>query len=756
MKKIVAASLIFSSIALSMIAFGVGGWATTRPNVNADSFNQGPDVDRSSAIVQLKGDPLSTHSATKPVAGKKIDLNNSAVRSYRAQLSAGRNEFKRWLRANAPRARVTSQYDISLNAVAVELNGTPLQTIAAAPMVEQAEYNALYHPNLSESHFIINADGAWGAAGGRGMAGAGIKIGDIDTGIDETHPFFDPTNFSYPPGFPKCDAADSNSHTPDQDCKYVSPKVIVAKVFYNKAHQQGLDAQAIQDHGTHTAGIAAGVYPSEDAVVNGVTIDDMSGIAPGAWLGNYNVFPDDVGNARSEDILNAVDAAIADGMDVLNLSLGGGYHGNNDLLAMGLDNAVDAGLVVAVAAGNSGPGQGTIESPGRARKIITVAASTNRHFVGQPFTYPAGGGTTIGAAVGDFPPLPTSSFGLYFNTELTACTSVDPGASGNVVVVNRGGCTFSTKVRNAIAAGAIGVVVINNVAGDPVAMAKDGGGGDDLPAVMIGKNEGADLRTANPPDASAVATFQEFITPNQDILAGFSSQGPTAVDFAVKPDVTSVGVNVLSSITCVGKPAGCPGDGSGWAFFSGTSMSTPHIAGSAAVLLNLHPDWSPAQIKSALVNRADLVIKDAITGTHDVGPTAQGTGRENLSVAADSTTWMDPVSASFGRVTIGHPTSVTVTLSNPTGTDETFSVSVTKFTPSTFGGTVPLIYNAGTLDAGDPAITVPASVTVPANGSTTFTVTVAAGIGETVQGWINLDGPADNDLHFAYYAHVGP
>jgi minor extracellular serine protease Vpr len=740
-----------------MIAFGVGGSATTGPNANADAFNQGPDVDRSSAIVQLKGDPLTTHSATKPAAGKKIDFKNNTVRSYRAQLSAGRNEFRRWLRTNAPRARVTSEYDISLNAVAVQLNGAALETIARAPMVERVQYNALYHPTLSESHFIINADEAWGAAGGRGVAGAGTKIADIDTGIDETHPFFDPTNFSYPPGFPKCDAADSTSHTPDQDCEYVSPKVIVAKVFYNKAHQQGLDAQAIQDHGTHTAGIAAGVYPSEDAVVNGVTIDDMSGIAPGAWLGNYNVFPGNVDNARSEDILNAVDAAIADGMDVLNLSLGGSYHGNNDLLAMGLDNAVDAGLVVAVAAGNSGPGQGTLESPGRARKIITVAASTNRHFVGQPFTYPASGGTTIGAAVGDFPPLPTASFGLYFNTELTACTSVDPGASGNVVVVNRGGCTFSTKVRNAITAGAIGVVVINNVAGDPVAMAKDGGGGDDLPAVMIGKNEGADLRTANPPDASAVATFQEFVTPNQDILAGFSSQGPTAIDFAVKPDVTSVGVNVLSSITCVGKPAGCPGDGSGWAFFSGTSMSTPHIAGSSAVLLSLYPDWSPAQIKSALVNRADLLIKDAITGTHDVGPTAQGAGRENLSVAADATTWMDPVSASFGRVTLGHPTSVTITLSNPTGTEETFSVSVTKFTPDTFGGTVPSIYDAGTLSTGDDRITVPANVTVPANGSTTMTVTVNAGqaLGEVVQGWINLDGPDSNDLHLAYYAIVG-
>ncbi|PYJ34532.1 MAG: hypothetical protein DME79_04050 [Verrucomicrobia bacterium] len=757
MKKILATFLIFSSIGLGVIAFGVGG--SPRPNTSADAPNRSPDVDNTSAIVQLKGDPLTTYSATKPAPGRKIDFNSYAVRSYRAQLVAARNEFKRWLRANAPRARVTSEYDISLNAVAVQLNGTPLATIAAAPMVARAEYNALYSPNLSQSHFIINADPAWIAAGGRAVAGAGIKIGDIDTGIDNAHPFFDPTGFSYPPGFPKCDAADSNSHHQDQDCKYVSQKVIVAKVFYNKNNQTNFDAQAIQDHGTHTAGIAAGIFnPSLNAVVHGVMIDGMSGIAPGAWLGNYNVFPGSVTNARSEDILNAVDAAVADGMDVLNLSLGGSYHGNNDLLSIGLDNAVEAGVVVAVAAGNSGPGPGTVESPGRARKIITVGASTNRHFIGQPFTYPASGGTTIGAAVGEFPSLPTASFGLFFNSQLTACTSVDPGASGKVVVVNRGGCTFSTKVRNAIAAGATGVVVINNVAGDPTAMAKDGGGGDNLPAVMIGKNEGAALRTANPPNASAVATFQEFVTANQDILAGFSSQGPTTVDLAIKPDLTSVGVNVLSSITCVGKPAGCPGDGSGWAFFSGTSMSTPHIAGSAAVLKNLHPTWSPGQIKSALVNRADMVIKDAVTGTHDVGPTAQGTGRENLSVAANGTTWMDPVSASFGKVTVGLPTSITFTLSNPSGTDETFAVSITKFTPSTFGGTVPSVFDAGTLSSGDSRITVPSSVTVPANGSTTLTVSVNGGLplGTIVQGWINLDGPGTNDLHFGYYAQVGP
>ena len=622
-------------------------------------------------------------------------------------------------------------------------------------MVQRAEYNALYHPTLSESYKIINASDAWTAAGGRATAGAGIKIGDIDTGIDETHPFFDPTGFSYPPGFPKCDAADSASHHQDQDCIYVSEKVIVAKVFYNKAHQQGLDAQAIQDHGTHTAGIAAGVT-GKTAVVNGVEIDDMSGIAPGAWLGNYNVFPGGVLNARSEDILNAVDAAIEDGMDILNLSLGGGYHGNNDLLAIGLDNAVDAGLVVAVAAGNSGPGQGTLESPGRARKVITVGGSTNQHFVGQPFTYPAGGGTTIGAAVGDFDPLPADSFDL-FDTHSNGCTSVDPAASGKLAIIDRGTCTFSQKVANANAAGAVAVLIINNVAGDPIAMARTAGFDDDLPAVMIGKNEGAALRTANPPDASAVATFQEFITPeNKDIMYGSSSQGPTAVDFAVKPDLTSVAVNVLSSITCVGKPAGCPGDGSGWAFFTGTSMSTPHIAGSAAVLLQLYPDWSPAQVKSALVNRADMVVQDALTGMHDVGPTAQGAGRENLSVSADATTWIDPASASFGRVTVGHPTSVTITLYNPTGSNQMFAVSKLKFTPSTFGNTVPLIWNAGTITMGDDRITVPASVMIPANGSTTLTVTVSATQGPTVQGWVNLDGEGDNDLHFGYYAHVVP
>src|SRR5882724_4191081 len=200
----------------------------------------------SSGIVQLKGDPASKFSS-KSAPGKKIDFNNNTVKSYRAQLSAQRNAFKQWLQTYASKAKVTSEYDISLNAVAVQLNGTSLDTIKGAPMVQSVQYNALYHPDLSESHKIINADGAWSAAGGRSNAGAGIKIGDIDTGIDETHPFFDPSGFAYPSGFPKCDAADSATHNANHNCEHVSPKVIVAKVFYNKAKVQGLDALAVQD-----------------------------------------------------------------------------------------------------------------------------------------------------------------------------------------------------------------------------------------------------------------------------------------------------------------------------------------------------------------------------------------------------------------------------------------------------------------------------------------------------------------------------
>ena len=156
-----------------------------------------------------------------------------------------------------------------------------------------------------------------------------------------------------------------------------------------------------------------------------------------------------------------------------------------------------------------------------------------------------------------------------------------------------------------------------------------------------------------------------------------------------------------------------------------------------------------------MVNTSDRVIQDAKTGTKDVGPTAQGAGRENLSNAAGATIFFEPDSASFGKIGSSNnvPASFTLTLSNTTGAGQTFSVAALKFTPSTNPILVP--FDAGTTASGDTRISFPASVTVPANGSTTLTVSVNPGLpsGTVVQGWITLTG-SGGQYHFAYYAVV--
>ena len=320
--------------ALAALALTASNVLAVAPPASMDATTAGPDLDTSSAIVVLKGDPLSTYDGrirgyekTRPDRGK-LNPNSAAAKKYLGYLKLQHNEFQRWLQRNVPSAKITSEYFTVLNAVAVKLNGVAIGRLRENADVVTVEYNALYRPDMSESYKLINAEGAWTAAGGRDGAGAGVKVGVIDSGIDPSHPFFNPAGFSYPDtSWPKCDAADSSGGS----CTNVSEKVIVARVFYNKNNQTDYDAlpfPEVGDHGTHVAGTIAGLT-GVDAVVEGVPIDDMSGVAPGAWLGNYNVFPGEVESARSEDILNAVEAAVADGMDVLNLSLGGGYRGNN-------------------------------------------------------------------------------------------------------------------------------------------------------------------------------------------------------------------------------------------------------------------------------------------------------------------------------------------------------------------------------------------------------------------------------------------
>ena len=176
-----------------------------------------------------------------------------------------------------------------------------------------------------------------------------MRVAIIDSGIDITNPCFGDA------GFPA--TTQLGDHT------YTNNKVIVAKVFNNKSPSRGYTAAPIQDHGTHVAGTAA-CNEDTPASVSGVTIPYLiSGVAPAAQLGNYNIFPGDVTDARSEDILNALEAAYADGMDVANMSLGGGAHGIQDLLTIAVDNLDVANMVVAVAAGNNGEGDDTAHPP---------------------------------------------------------------------------------------------------------------------------------------------------------------------------------------------------------------------------------------------------------------------------------------------------------------------------------------------------------------------------------------------------------
>jgi minor extracellular serine protease Vpr len=712
----------FNSLVIAAVAaFGIvtGG----------NSAAQGRE-DRSSALVQLNGEPLSTYVTTRPPHGKKIDFNSSTVKAYRAQLSALRNDYKEWLRVNVPQARVTKEFDVSLNAVAVELNGATLEQIAAAPQVRHAEYQGLYRPNdnADPDLGLIDAIQAWARGGGPANAGAGVKVAVVDSGIDHTHPCFSDAGYA--------------AQAQLGERQFTNNKVIAAKVFHNKAQSRHYTPQAIDSHGTHVAG-TVGCNLDTPATVQGAVIPyAISGVAPRALLGNYNVFPADVESARSEDILDALEAAYADGFDVANMSLGGGAHGIRDLLTIAVDNLDQANMVVAVAAGNSGPGLFTVESPGSAARALTAGASTVPHFVGAPVR---NSGNTVGAAAGDFATVKedlTAPLGAVTSgtTLGLACSTLPAGSlAGKIALVARGTCAFTVKIRNAAAAGALAVLVTNNVAGDPVAMATDGTPNQPTaPAYMVGRDDGQALRAGNGASTTIGAALAYFATPNADIMAGFSSQGPTDVDFRIKPDVVAPGVNVLSStpITTACKEAPC------FAFFQGTSMATPHLAGSAAVVRGQHPSWSAAEVRSAIVNTAEQnVLKTFDTTAPATNVNVIGTGRENLLAAVGAVVALDPVSVSFGALPSG------------SGQTKTFAVALKNLSSGT--RVLSLAVTPGA--SGVAYMVSPATVTLSPDATAAVTVTMSAAKGAKpghYQAKLDITSGGTSVAHAAVYTLI--
>ena len=695
-------------VAAAAVATAVGLGVTPNSTAAPAAASARAGVDTASAIVQLAGDPLSTHARTRPAPGHKIDFDSASVRAERANLARQRASFKSWLRANAPEAKVVNEYDIAINAVAVRLNGTPLTTLRGAPQVVRAEYEQVYtrldqsDPDLA----LISAVEAWrgSAVGGAANAGRGVKVGVLDTGIDQTHPCF--SDAGYP------------AATQLGDRRFTNNKVIVAKVFNMQAGVRGYTPEAVQDHGTHVAG-TVGCNLDTPATVRGVDIPyDVSGVAPAALLGNYNVFPADVLSVRTEDLVDAMEEAYADGMDVINMSIGGNASGAQDLGTVAVDNLDRANMVVAVAAGNAGPGHYTVESTGSAERALTAGASTVGHFVGPTITV---GGSSYPATVGDFPVVPsplTAPAGVItgsVNGLGLACDALPAGSlTGKIAVFSRGTCSFATKLRRVQDAGAVAGVIVNNVAGDPIAP-----GGDatvqpqpTIPAYMVGKDAAAGLAGANGQSATIGSDLSYFLSGNDNIMAGFSSQGPTdTAERRVKPDVVAPGVNVLSSI-----PAShCGGDTDCWAFMQGTSMATPHLAGMAAVVRGARPGWTAEQVRSAIVNTAaDGVLTrytDGTTVERDVN--VSGSGLANLVTAVEARVALGPVSTSFGTVpsAAGQTRTATVALSSLTGSAQTVTLAVDS------------VIGAGV------TFSAPTTVTIPASGSVTVKVSAAVAKG---------------------------
>ncbi len=623
---------------------------------NSDGPPQATGVADGYALVIFSEPPLADWPSAVRYKNGKLDFTAGANGQYRASLAHARSDFLQWLRSTGSPAQVIREYDTVLNGVAVQLNGASLDSLKAAPGVSLVEPSLTYAPTMNRSVGVINAPAAWTAVGGVANAGAGIKVGVLDTGIDQTHPFLTDDTLTPPAGFPKFDPGNQ---------QFTSKKVIVARVYFT-GKPGSFTAKALQDHGTHVSGTIAGVNgTTAPATANTPAVSGLSGVAPKAFLGNYNVFPGQTANATSHDIAQAIEDAVKDGMDVINMSLGGGINGFKDQLTVASDRAARAGVVVAIAAGNSGPGVNTVQSPGQAADAITACASTNNHFFGILLTVAS---TTFGAAVGDFGsfnPAVTAPLANWTDSSgaTKACTAVTGTPfAGSIVVLDRGTCTFSTKIRNAQSAGAAGVVVVNNVAGDPTAMGQDGTANQPtISGVMVGLADRTAIRADSGQNATVNgATVVEVLTNNQNFLAGFSSRGPANL-LDIKPDVCAPGVNVLSSVP-----------GNGFAMFQGTSMATPHVAGSSALLRQLHPDWTPAMVKSALVDTATRAANLRTTNPMNIGG-----GVLNLAAATSVSATLEPATLSFRKIepSTGKSKTIDVTITNVSGTAHTYNAT---------------------------------------------------------------------------------
>jgi subtilisin family serine protease len=661
----------------------------------------------------------------------QLEVASRASQRYLARVDTAQRAAIAKLRRAIPDARVSYHYRVVLDGFAVTLPATKLQRLLELGFLSHVYPSLRYTQSTNRSPSVI---GATQLAASTGASGAGIKIGVVDDGIDQTNQFFNPNGYSYPPGFPKGNTA------------FTTPKVIVARAFpgpgSGTAGTLPLDRKA-SFHGTHVAGIAAGnanttAPPGRDHPLT----TGLSGVAPRAWLGNYRVFnvpaPLIGGNfAETPEIVAAFESAVSDGMNVINFS-GGGPETDpaNDAMIPTIRNVAAAGVVPVIAAGNDRDdfGLGSVQSPGTAPEAITVAAVSNSHVFGRQLTVvsPALQGSSTLPIVPTADGFPdswatapqtlvdvgrlTGANGKRVDPHLCGPSTnanllrpvLKPGAlKGKIALVERGNCTFVSKAYRAVSAGAIGLIVSDNRAGDPNPIPIQFG----FPAGMISDLDGRRIvsATASTGGQARITIGREVLeitTERSGVITSFSSAGPTPFGHMLKPDVSAPGAQVLSST--LPEYAGSP-----FAVFDGTSMATPHIAGSAALLLQRHPGWTPKQVKSALMSTAAPAFSDT-SRTTEASVLEEGAGLAWLPAADVPLVFTDPQSLSFGELNLATSATpsrqLSLTVSDAGGGDGTWQVGLQS-------------------ESASPGATITVSLLLAPGGSALLTVTVGAGAG---------------------------
>ncbi len=683
-------------------------------------------------------------------AGSQKELRTTAASDGRRKIESAQGELRGALAER--NLREIGSMQTLLNAVFVKATEEEAAALRTVPGVIAVREMRKFQRHLFTALDLMNVPAAWNVIGGAQNAGTGVKIGVIDSGIDQTHPGFQDESLMVPAGFPKCQSPG--------DCAYTNKKVIVARSYVDKLSLEfgddPLDTRPDDfsprdrvGHGTAVAMAAAGVR-------NTGPLGTITGVAPKAFLGNYKVFGSPgVNDATFEDVvMMAMEAAATDGMDIVTISVGSAalcgpnntaaLCGNDvDVYNAAVNNAVRMGMTVVLSAGNAGdvgyklPSLGSIHSPGTAPAAITVGATDNSHDFFQSVTVAAP--TTlsrINALFGNGPkPAGKLTAPLRDVSKLgkdgLACAPLTNGSlNGAIALILRGTCLRDQKVNFAQKAGALGVIIYQPENDDSVFQMK-GMENTGIPAVLVGNTGGVALKNLVASSPDKLVTLDPALVmlndPGYDVVSFFSSHGPSIGESAIKPELVAVGTGLYTA-TQKYDPNGDMYDPSGYTSAEGTSFAAPLVAGAAALVKQRNPGFTPGQIKSAVVNTASDKVDDYDANNNLIGAriTGMGAGKLDAGAAVKTNVTVEPSTLSFGVVGTALP-SQTLTIRNTGSASLTLTLAV-KPSDNDANAKVALSVSTLSLVPGQSgAVTVRMTGTKPLPGSYEGVVTVLGG-----------------------------